>query len=335
MSDWRAIEDAELDDVFVEARDRDVMRLLMTIRRPPAEADPAFRAALGVRLMEEARRQRDPLPWSARLGPAPMRWLSALVRAATLAWLAGLAGLSSSAPLVSRAWLASRARLATLVRLAHATPVPAQLARAVPAIRLGVLARLGPPSMVRLGAVAVMACLAIAAVLVSRGDQAVTVRSPLDHSHTVSVVNPITLTFTQPMDQRSTEQAVQIEPATAVTYRWTSRTTLEIVPRQGTFAPDTYYQVTVRSSARTVDQRTLSQQVQISFVTVGDTPTPSASPSPTSSPSPTPSPSPSPTPSPSPSPSARPSPSPSPSAAPSPSPATSPSPPPGGGAAAG
>lgn len=293
MSDRRVIDDPELDDLFTEPRDRDVTLLLTSIRRPAPEPDPGFRSMLGRRLMEEALRPLAPRPWYRRLGEGAALW-----GALPGMWLPLAPALGSAARL--RRWARSLASRLPLSR----------------------------PSMYRLGAVAVMAVLALAAVVITRADQGVGVHSPLNHSHAVSVVNPITLTFTQPMDPRTTEDAVEIHPAVDVSYRWTSATTLEIVPRSGAFQPDTRYQVTVRTTARTQDQRTLSQPVQISFETVGPTPTPSATASPTASPSPTPSPSPSsgPSPSPSPSPSSRPSPSPSPSPAESPSPTGSPSP---------
>jgi len=51
------------------------------------------------------------------------------------------------------------------------------------------------------------------------------------------------------MDQRSTQAAVAIEPATPVSYRWTSPQTLELVPQGGSLAPATQYQVTVAPTA--------------------------------------------------------------------------------------
>jgi hypothetical protein len=185
-----------------------------------------------------------------------------------------------------------------------------------------------------MGAVAglMLMVLAVAALNIHQLGRAVPVRSPVDNAHAVALVKPITLTFDQPMDQRVTEEAVSIEPATAVVYRWTSPTTLELVPQGSGLAPSTHYRVTVQPSARTAGKRALNQPVTFSFDTQGPTPTPAqtakptASPSPATSPSPSPSPSASPSASPSPSPRPSPSMSPSPKTSPRPSPGTSPSP---------
>jgi hypothetical protein len=195
---------------------------------------------------------------------------------------------------------------------------------------------LGPRRLGAVGALAAAFVIALVATTHGSPSQGVQVTSPLEGSQRVSVVQPVTLMFDQPMDRRSTEAAVAIQPATPVTYRWTSPQTLEIVPASGSLAPATRYEVTVQPSARTADQRPLSREVEISFVTAqpGATPAqgPSAGPTPSTSPSPTATPSPSPTPTPtpsvSPSPSASPSPSTSPpTSAPPRSPGSSPSPP--------
>lgn len=185
----------------------------------------------------------------------------------------------------------------------------------------------GPTALAGIGALAATLLLFVLTATFGGQDGAVRVASPLDHAQKVSVVQPITLTFDQPMDPVSTERAVAIEPQTPVGYRWTSPRTLEIDPQNGSLAPATQYQVTVHATARTADHRPLSREVRISFETGRPAPTPAPpTPAPTLSPAPTPSatPSPSPSPTPSPSPSVRPSPSISPS--PSVSPRVSPRP---------
>lgn len=195
----------------------------------------------------------------------------------------------------------------------------------------------GPTALAGIGALAATLLLFVLTATFGGQDGGVRVASPLDHAQKVSVVQPITLTFDRAMDPVSTEQAVAIEPQTRVAYRWTSPRTLEIDPQNGSLAPATQYQVTVHSTARTADQRPLSREVRISFVTGQPAPTPApptavptVSPTPTPTPTPTPSASPTPSPSPSlsPSPSISPSPSVSPSISPRPtrSPTVSPSP---------
>lgn len=186
---------------------------------------------------------------------------------------------------------------------------------------------LGPRGLAGAGALA--AALVIALVIATHhpGEGGVRVTSPLAGAHTVSVVQPIALSFDQPMDQRSTEAAVAIEPATPVSYRWTSQETLELVPAAGSLSPSTRYQVTVAPSARTAAGRPLAQQTRISFVTGPPGTAPTAGPS--AGPTPVPSPSAAPTPSPSLSPTPEPSASPSPTIAPS-APASPPATPPTG-----
>jgi hypothetical protein len=189
----------------------------------------------------------------------------------------------------------------------------------------------GPTALAGIGALAATLLLFVLTATFGGQEGGVRVASPLDHAQKVAVVQPITLTFDQPMDPVSTERAVAIAPQTLVAYRWTSPRTLEIAPRNGSLAPATHYQVTVYATARTADRRPLSREVRISFVTAPPAPTPAPpTPAPTLSPSPTSSatPSPNPSPTPSPSPSVRPSPSisPSPSVSPSLSPRPSHSP---------
>lgn len=173
---------------------------------------------------------------------------------------------------------------------------------------------LGARGLAAAGALAAALVIAIAVATHLPGSGGARVTSPLEGAQRVSVVQPITLSFDQPMDQRSTEAAVAIEPATQVSYRWTSPETLELVPQGGSLAPATRYQVTVEPSARTAQGRQLAQTTRFSFVTgppgtTTPTPGPSAAPTPEQSPSGAPSPSPSPNESPTPLPSVAPSPS--------------------------
>jgi hypothetical protein len=269
VSDRRRGGDADVDALFDEGEDREVAReirrYLTSLPRPPAEPDPAFRAALRRRLLTDSR-------WP-RAAPAP--WYRTVF---------------------------------------------------------------GPTALAGIGALAVTLLLFVLTATFGGQDGGVQVASPMDHAQKVSVVQPITLTFDRPMDARSTESAVAIQPETRVAYRWTSPRTLEIAPQDGSLAPATRYQVTVRPTARTADQRPLSREVRISFVTgpqlaptpAAPTPVPTVSPAPTPSatPSASASPRPSPSPSASPSPSGSPSPSVSPSVSPQPtlSPTASPSP---------
>lgn len=186
---------------------------------------------------------------------------------------------------------------------------------------------LGPRGLTAAGALAAALVIAIVFATHRPGESSVRVTSPLAGAHTVSVVQPIALSFDQPMDQRSTEAAVAIQPVTPISYRWTSPETLELVPAAGSLAPSTRYQVTVQPSARTAQGRPLAQETRISFVTGPPGTAPTGGPS--ASPTPAPSPSAAPSPSPSLSPTPEPSTSPSPTVAPS-SPASPPATPPTG-----
>ena len=108
--------------------------------------------------------------------------------------------------------------------------------------------------------------------------------SPIDGNRSVALEQPILVAFNQPMDHSKTEQAVQITPATNVTFAW-HENTLAVQPTGGTLAPNTQYQVTIGSGARTASGQPLtSQQTRITFVTK-----PPATPAPAPTPRPTPS----------------------------------------------
>ena len=115
----------------------------------------------------------------------------------------------------------------------------------------------------------------------------VAVHSSLDGIQTASLVNPIPLSFTQPMNESSVQTAVKIVPATEVTYQWQDPQHLAITPVHN-LAPNTQYVVTISTSAKTQNGQVLTQAAPVQFVT--QPPSPSPSPSPTSHPTSTPSP---------------------------------------------
>jgi Big-like domain-containing protein len=98
----------------------------------------------------------------------------------------------------------------------------------------------------------------------------------------VSVNQPITVSFNQPMDHLSVEKAIQIEPATQVTYTWHGNN-LVIQPSSGELAPNTQYHVTVAADAKTAPGVKIGQAA---VVAVNTTPLPTPSPTPNPSPSP-------------------------------------------------
>jgi Bacterial Ig-like domain len=98
----------------------------------------------------------------------------------------------------------------------------------------------------------------------------------------VAVDQPIQVTFSQPMDHSSVEQAIQIQPATQATYTWQGNT-LAIQPVSGELAPNTQYHVTVSAAAKTAPGTPIAQPATVAVTTA-----PLPSPSPTPAPSPTP-----------------------------------------------
>jgi hypothetical protein len=114
--------------------------------------------------------------------------------------------------------------------------------------------------------------------------QQVQVQSPLDGNRNVALQQPILVSFNQPMDRPSTEGAVQITPATNVTYQWTADSkTLSVQPTGGALAPNTQYQVTIGAGAKTASGKQLTSAQTVTFVT-----TPPPAPTATSTPRPTP-----------------------------------------------
>ena len=81
-------------------------------------------------------------------------------------------------------------------------------------------------------------------------------------------------------NHQSVEGALQIEPATAVTYSWQGNT-LYVQPVAGQLAPNTQYKLTLTTTAKTEGGVAIHQPAPITFVTGAKEHTPpSASPSP-------------------------------------------------------
>ncbi len=108
--------------------------------------------------------------------------------------------------------------------------------------------------------------------------QRIVVQSPVDGDKNVALAQPILVKFNQPMDHPSTEQAVQISPATNVTFAW-NENTMTVQPTGGSLAPNTQYHVTIGSGARTASGQPLSSAQTITFVTAAP-PSPAATPTP-------------------------------------------------------
>jgi len=108
--------------------------------------------------------------------------------------------------------------------------------------------------------------------------------STLANKQDVAAIQAIPVKFDQPMDHPSTQAAVQITPATAVSYSWSGDTVMYVTPTSGNLAPNTQYQVTIGPGAKTQAGVTNKQPQSFTFVTTSE---PAAAPSP--SPSPTPS----------------------------------------------
>jgi hypothetical protein len=98
----------------------------------------------------------------------------------------------------------------------------------------------------------------------------------------VAVNQPITVSFNQPMNHQSVEKAIQIEPATQVTYTWHGNN-LVIQPSSGELAPNTQYHVTVAADAKTAPGVKIGQTAVVA-VTTAPLPTPSPTPLPSPSP---------------------------------------------------
>lgn len=119
------------------------------------------------------------------------------------------------------------------------------------------------------------------------GDRTVVIRSNVDNTVPVAAVQPVELTFSQPMNRQTVEQALEIKPATAVSYQWTSDTQVTIVPASGGFAPNTQYTVSLAPNVAQTQQGKAVPASTPAVFTVKPTPSPAPSPSPSPSPPPT------------------------------------------------
>ena len=144
-----------------------------------------------------------------------------------------------------------------------------------------------PPGIAWAGAVAGLLLIAAVVVWTAQQQQGglnqVIVASNVDGKNDVALQQPILVSFNQPMDRQSTENAVQITPATTVAYTWDAQSrTLSVTPTSGNLAPNTQYQVTIGPGARTANNQPLATPQTITFVTQS----PAAPPSPTPRPTP-------------------------------------------------
>ncbi len=141
------------------------------------------------------------------------------------------------------------------------------------------------PALAWAGAVAGILLIASVVVFMSSQQPGVLdVNSPLADARQVQLQQAILVKFNQPMDHKSTEAAVQITPATTVAFSW-SANTLAVQPISGTLAPNTQYQVTIGSSAKTQSGQLLTSPKKFTFVTQPSA-TPAPTPKPTSRPTP-------------------------------------------------
>jgi hypothetical protein len=142
-----------------------------------------------------------------------------------------------------------------------------------------------PPGLAWIGATAGLLLIASVVIFMLTqppGGDTLKVSSSMDGSHSVALQQPILVSFNQAMDHPSTEAAVQIAPATNVSFAWSaSSNTLSVLPTSGNLAPNTQYQVTIGSGAKTATGQPLATAQTITFVTQ---PPASPSPSPSSTP---------------------------------------------------
>jgi hypothetical protein len=148
-----------------------------------------------------------------------------------------------------------------------------------------------PPRLAWLGATAGFLLIATVVTLMATqqtgGLTEIVIHSQMDGRTAVALQQPILVSFNQPMDHPSTEAAVQIMPATNVTYSWQVNT-LAVQPSSGNLAPNTQYQVTIGPGAKTAQGKPLATAQTITFVTEPQaSPTPSPSPTPRAPASPT------------------------------------------------
>jgi hypothetical protein len=148
-----------------------------------------------------------------------------------------------------------------------------------------------PPRLAWIGATAGFLLIATVVTLMATqqtgGFTEIVIRSQMDGRSAVALQQPILVSFNQAMDHPSTEAAVQVMPATNVTYSWQVNT-LAVQPASGNLAPNTQYQVTIGPGAKTASGKPLAAAQTITFVTEAPAPpTPSPSPTPRAPASPT------------------------------------------------
>ena len=145
-----------------------------------------------------------------------------------------------------------------------------------------------PPGLAWAGAAAGLVLIASVAVYSALqqpgGFNTIVIQSPVDGERSVALEQPILVAFNQPMDHPSTERAVQISPATNVTFAWKANT-MAVQPAGGNLAPNTQYQVTIGPTAKTATGKPLASPQTITFVTQAP-PTAAATPTPRPTPSP-------------------------------------------------
>ena len=140
------------------------------------------------------------------------------------------------------------------------------------------------PGLAWAGASMAAVLLAIVVVQLSGQGTPVTQVSYLSSYPTGSVNadQPITLTFSQPMDHQTVEQAIHIEPATEVKFSWQGNQ-LTIVPAASSLAPNTQYHVTIAPTATTATGKPIDKPIAVTFNTQtppSPAPTPNAGRSP-------------------------------------------------------
>jgi len=144
-----------------------------------------------------------------------------------------------------------------------------------------------PPGLAWAGAAAGLLLIASVAVWTATqpvgGLDKVVIHGNVDGNRSVALQQPILVSFNQPMDHPSTEAAVQVTPATTVTFSW-SANTLAVQPASGNLAPNTQYHVTIGPGAKTASGKQLTSAQTITFVTKPPA-TPAPQPSPRATPS--------------------------------------------------
>jgi hypothetical protein len=92
---------------------------------------------------------------------------------------------------------------------------------------------------------------------------------PAPNATGVPLDEPLVLTFTEPMDRRSVERALQVAPAAALTFVWDPGSTVLTVTATGGWAPATSYIVVVETSAESQAGVPMDSRFESMFTTVG------------------------------------------------------------------